>query len=310
MARDHILMFTLSVIVAVNIIAIILLNNHLADQTQAAPASPAGIAGTAEGEGLLPQQGGMPGSGQPQQNGQQPGLPSGSSTGREQRAVIRTQPKVRTLILEDKERCPDCYDINQYIAALNDTIYMDIERVPPDKESLFASTAYPALAFNKTLELYPSLIEGWDQAGYTITFHSGEYAGTWYVLPTQNAPYYSTKDARVHGRVTATYLTMSSCSECYDVYIHRTFLNSSRIVPYREVTVDAESAEGRRLIAKYNITAVPTVLLDREAGEYSNLRPGWSIVGSVEPDGTHVFRDLKRLQVVYYDIGRKKLMKP
>jgi hypothetical protein len=81
-------------------------------------------------------------------------------------------------------------------------------------------------------------------------------------------------------------------------------------VPYRELFVDADSPQGAALVAQYNITALPTILLDDEAGAYPNLELGWSIMGTVEEDGTYVLRELERMGVVYYDVARKKLMKP
>jgi hypothetical protein len=270
MARDHVLMYVLSGIILLNIIAIVLLNNRLVVETP------------------------------PVQEMQPPPLI--------QPIIITQRETVRTLLIEPA--CADCFDIREYLVALNDTISMQVEVVPQTDLLLFASNRLPALAFNASLASYPSMIEGWEEIGYITNISEGNYAGAWYILPTQNAPYYSPLDDRVHGRVSVTYITMKTCSECYDVYTLRASLNASRITPYAEQTLDARSAQGKALIEKYNITAVPTLLMDGEAAEYRNLQPGWNIVGTVEEDGTHVLRDLQRLQVVYYDLEHAKLMKP
>lgn len=263
-------MYVLSGIILLNIIAILLLNNRLAEQEQAKTIPP------------------------PPQAAPPP-------------VIVTPRAAVRTLIIEDKTRCPDCFDVREYITTLNDTVDMRVETVPTGQLTLFKSDKLPAIAFNASIEAYPTLVQGWDTVGYTVAL-SEPYAGTWYVLPTQNAPFYA--DGRVHGRVSVTYITMRSCTECYDVAILNASLATSRITPYRETTVDAESTEGKALLAKYNITAVPTLIMDGEAAAYPNLQPGWNIVGTIEEDGTYVLHDLQRLQVTYYDLALKKLMKP
>jgi hypothetical protein len=267
MARDHLLLYALSAVILINIVAIVMLQARVAEIPEHAP-----VVATITA----------------------PVLPV-------------TAPLVRTLILPAP--CDDCFDISEYAIALNDTINMAVETVPQDRIPAFGSALLPAIAFNQTLEEYPALVRGWEGAGSIINL-SGEYAGTWYLLPTQNAPYYDAANRTVRGRVGVTYITMRSCQECYDVAESSEWLADVRITPYSERTVDAESPAGRELVTKYGITAVPTLILDSGAAEHSTLQPGWSIVGTVEDDGFYVLRDLQRMGVVYYDLQSKKLMKP
>ncbi|MDD9954263.1 MAG: hypothetical protein OXR66_08075 [Candidatus Woesearchaeota archaeon] len=212
-------------------------------------------------------------------------------------------PLVRTLVLQAD--CQDCYDIDLYVETLRDYINMDVEYA--EDPYIFKSERLPALAFNTTIEEYPHLVDNWESTGYTIQLLD---KGTWYVLPTLNAPYLSTREGRVRGRVTATYLTMDACDECYDVQITREFLKESRIIPYKERDVDIASDEGKQLREQYGITTVPTLILDKEADEYPNMRPGWTIVGSIEDDGSYILRDLQKLSVVYYDLEQESVMRP
>jgi glutaredoxin len=225
----------------------------------------------------------------------------------EPQQLIRDQEPVRTLVLGAS--CPDCFDIMEYVYALNDTILMDVEKVPAADVPLFGTERLPAIAFNESFASYAELAQGWEQVGKIITI-TGKYEGTWYVLPTQNPPYIDTAANQVRGRVAVTYITKSDCSQCYDITITKDFLASSRINPYRESTVDASSDAGRAMIERYNITNVPTIILDDEAKYYENLQLGWSIVGSIESDGSYVLRDLQRLNVTYYDLGRNQVMTP
>jgi len=277
--RDHWLMITLSGIILLNIIAIILLQNRIVEQQESAV-----TARIAREQKIA------------EQNEPEP----------IQQTLSR--PGVRTLILENY--CKECFDIRQYLTALNDTVNMSVEVVLQEYLEVFNSTKLPAVAFNESFAQYSKLVTNWNEAGYTIVFSSGPYAGMWYVLPTLNAPYYDVQNNRIRGRVTVTYLTMNDCKECYDVYVNKKFLNGSKIQPYREYAFDISSIEGSTIVKKYNITKVPTIIMDDEALAYLNLQLSWEVVGTRESDGTHVLRDLERLNVVFYDLQGKKLMNP
>lgn len=271
MARDHALMYVLSAIIILNIIAIVLLQNRLPD----APEQPVG----GEDVGNV----GTPDAAIPEPV-------------RPQRALVRA------LILE--HGCDDCYDISSYLVELNDTIDMETGTAPA---AAFDPPRLPAIAFNASIEEYPNLVTGWDQIGTIVEIPAGEHAGKWYVLPTMHAPFL--ENGTVHGRVTATYLVMGSCEGCYEASRLRDAMADVGITPYLERTVDAETAAGRALVARYNITAVPTLIMDEQARFYA-LQPGWDVVGTIEEDGSYVLRDLQRMQVAYYDLGSKRLMKP
>lgn len=264
--RDHFLLYALSAIVLLNIIAIVLLQSRITEQEIAA-AQPTGL----------------------------------------RRVIGPERADVRTVVLTDN-RCPDCFDIGQYLKVLNDTVDMNVS-VAQQNVAQFKSERLPAVAFNKSFEEYPTLIEGWEEVGSIITIADGEYAGTWYVLPTQNPPYI-TQNGSIFGRLTVTYITMNECEECYNATRGREWLADFTITPYSEIFIDASSAEGQAIIKRYNLTAVPTVLLSADAREYQTLAPGWGIVGSIENDGTRVLRDLQRLEVVYYDLAQDRVMRP
>jgi len=234
-------------------------------------------------------------------------------------SLVAHRPVVRAVLLEDTARCPDCFDIQNYALALADAINLETEdgdwaqwnaRVQADSRMLTNAQRLPAIAFNETLMQYPSLITNWESLGYTITFGSGPYAGTWYVLPTLNPPYLDATTGEVGGRVHATYLTVASCKECVTSDTYREFLNQSRVLAYRESYVDVTSVAGKDLVKRYNITRAPTLILSKEALDYPGFAPGWTVVGSEEPDGTLVLRDLERLELIHVDLTTGRVMKP
>ena len=62
------------------------------------------------------------------------------------------------------------------------------------------------------------------------------------------------------------------------------------------------------MIAKYNITKVPTLVFSAEMGEYSEVRAGWNVLGTVEQDGAFVIRAAQALGIPYYDLQKKEVI--
>ena len=72
----------------------------------------------------------------------------------------------------------------------------------------------------------------------------------------------------------------------------------------KENKVDISSAEGKALVEKYAIKKVPTVVISGDLREYEGFDTVWGQVGSIEEDGTYVFRQLEVLSqnIVYKDL--------
>ena len=72
--------------------------------------------------------------------------------------------------------------------------------------------------------------------------------------------------------------------------------------------LDIANDEGKDLISKYNIGFVPTLILSKDAGNYPALVQVWGQVGSVEGDGTFVFREIKAIKdSIYKDLTTNKI---
>jgi hypothetical protein len=63
------------------------------------------------------------------------------------------------------------------------------------------------------------------------------------------------------------------------------------------------------LVSKYQIKAVPTMLISGEVGEYKNLTSIWEQVGTVAGDGTYVFTKAE-LMGTYKDLSKNKVVIP
>ena len=114
------------------------------------------------------------------------------------------------------------------------------------------------------------------------------------------------------GLVEATYLTDSSCLDCYDAVQHKAILeNNFGMTIASEQRIDAQSSAGRALIDQYAITQIPTVLLSSQALAYERLAATWAQVGTIEEDGTFVFRNNTALgSVIYKNLETGEVVRP
>lgn len=126
-----------------------------------------------------------------------------------------------------------------------------------------------------------------------------------------NLPYRDLEKGQIEGLVDLVYLIDSSCEQCFKPEeTHKNILTQGFGVGLRsERTVDVNSPEGQNVVDQYKITAVPTILLSPDADKYESLKAQWASVGSIEPDGLYVFRELKAMgPVVYKDLSSNQVM--
>ena len=69
-----------------------------------------------------------------------------------------------------------------------------------------------------------------------------------------------------------------------------------------EKYVDVSSSEGKTLLSKYDITAIPTIILSKEISDYETIKKTLEQFGTFEQDGKFVFRKLDVLKVKYQDL--------
>ncbi|MBI4450950.1 hypothetical protein HY642_03170 [Candidatus Woesearchaeota archaeon] len=191
--------------------------------------------------------------------------------------------------------CSDCYNITSLTAQLklsNVVISSEKALIAEDENDLLSKyniTKVPTLLLSGDVGLYDFIKAVWPQFG-TV-----EEDGT-YVMRNVYPPYIDLDTGKERGKVTMTMLVDKTCPECYNPSLHSIILKGSfGMVIAEEKTVDVADDAGKAMLEKYNITKVPTVLLDGEAAVYSQLARVWNTVGTVESDGTYVFRAVHQL---------------
>lgn len=187
--------------------------------------------------------------------------------------------------------CTECIDLTQVVLPLKQIMTIVKEETLTKSQALSLIEKYnigkvPTLILSKDVSLYEEIASNWNVYG-TV-----EDDGT-YVFRQVLPPYKDLDTNTIRGMVDVIYITDNTCSECYDIKLHKPILERFGIYIKKEETKDITQAKS--LLDKYNIEKVPTLLLVGDVEPYESLTQVWSQVGTVEDDGTYVFRDTKQM---------------
>ena len=161
----------------------------------------------------------------------------------------------------------------------------------------------PTIILSKDAAAYDIMKKAWPQIG------SKESDGS-YVLRTVSPPFINLTTGKLRGIVDVIYLTDKSCTECYDVSQHKEILTNPQSFAMKlekEETFDIGDAKGKELIAVYNITQAPTIILSDEVSTYPSNQVLKQFF-SVEKDGSYVFRKLSSVGT-YKDLTTNQIVK-
>jgi hypothetical protein len=163
-------------------------------------------------------------------------------------------------------------------------------------------TGVPTAIFSPDAKEYQIFEQAWQTAGTVADDGS-------YVLRQLMPPYIDIKTDKLRGFVDVVYLSDKSCADCYNASMHKTILvQNFGLAVDKETDYDVASADGAKLVKSYNITSVPTVILSGDIGAYPSLGQAWEQVGTVEKDGSLIFRNIALLQVAYKDLATGKVV--
>lgn len=193
--------------------------------------------------------------------------------------------------------CRECFNISlinsQLLKAgliISKEVVVDISSEEgKDIIERYNITMVPTIILSSDADAYSNLRQIWSSVG------SIESDGS-YVLRVAYPPYRDIITKKIKGLVELTNIVDNSCSDCYNVSLHKSILANMGIFVSNESTFDVSSTKGKSLIKKYNITKVPAVILSNDADAYSNLKIVWEEVGSIESDGSYVFRNIEAVK--------------
>ncbi len=208
-----------------------------------------------------------------------------------------------SLTVIEADNCKDCNNFTGLKDQLTTqgiliTNYTQLKHTDAQAKNLmqkYKINFAPFIIFSSGLGDYLQIAKAWTSIG--IIASDGNYVQT---IP--NPPFLNLTTSSVEGLVTLTYLNDSTCATCYDVKVHKNALAQAplglRIV--NETTIDISSAQGKALIAKYNITQVPTVIVSKDASTYKTFTQVWPQVGIQAQDGSYLIVDLTKLSAITY----------
>lgn len=168
-------------------------------------------------------------------------------------------------------------------------VYLSSRQTVTSDSPLVASYligSLPAVVLSGDLPAYPELMS--QQVMRRVT-------DSLYIFEPRMPIYYNISAGKPEGEFNITYLNDSACLSCHDVLVNDQILARFGMYPESSAILDISSPEGKALVAKYNITAVPAFILTKEASIYQQLIQVWYSVGTVESDGVLVFRNPRAL---------------
>lgn len=212
--------------------------------------------------------------------------------------VANLTPQIQVVVINDS-RCTYCNSTDLLLSTLvTDSAQLGVNIT---KVTVFdaSSSEGAALISKYSLDVVPTMIitgdtnasasltSGWANLGSIEPDGAMVYRN---VYP----PYYNLSSNRVDGVVNVTELRASSCVDCFNISAMVDMLSGAQIgMRVGSITsYEYNSSEGKALLAKYNITKVPSMLLSPDAGAYPSLAKAWSNVGTIEPDGAYVYREV------------------
>jgi len=202
------------------------------------------------------------------------------------------------------QSCEPCSDLSSFIQQLKlSGVAIVDEKVIDIKDADMLVSKYkldkvPALILSKDLSAYEDITQNW-QVGGTV-----ERDGS-YILRTISPPYFDLNEGKVAGLVNIIYLLDGGCEDCYDVDVHNQILTSPSGFNLNfdsEKTIDISDDEGKKLVEKYNIEKVPTVILSDDVSVYP-FAESLEQFFAKQDDGRYVFTNFQAMgDIIYNDL--------
>lgn len=200
--------------------------------------------------------------------------------------------------------CQDCFNID---AAVSDFKKQNV-KVEDEKNINFDSSEASASIKQFAIKRVPTYIVSGEVTKNNLEGfikNNGEIMDSNFVFTKVTPIFIDTENNQEIGKVTATILTDSSCTQCIDPRLTIDSFKKAgvKIIDTQEVVWN--SFEGQRIINQYKITKLPTFILSPDIDFYDNVKLSWTKIGTVEQDKTYIARNLF---LPYRDLERSKIL--
>jgi hypothetical protein len=93
-------------------------------------------------------------------------------------------------------------------------------------------------------------------------------------------------------KVNVILLYDASCTQCIDLEPLVQRLSEIGVAFNSTIKIDTNLPPGNALVEYYHIQRVPTLIFDKQAEKYDTIASQWTLVGTREPDGSLVYRNI------------------
>ena len=197
---------------------------------------------------------------------------------KEARELARPADISLTVINAD---CRDCKDINEVVDIIKKA------NVNVKEETALTQTEASDLIAKYGIQKLPSVIIIGETDKVKITgFEEKDGA---LVFNAQLPPYFDLKTNSIIGLVELTLITDPSCAECTDLADSIVGLKQAMAVSKENILARTQASS---LITKYKIEKLPSLILSKDASAYADIVSAWNSYGTIEEDGSLVFRNV------------------
>lgn len=200
--------------------------------------------------------------------------------------------------------CSDCFNLDKAVTAFK-TLNVSVgseKTVTADSEEgqrlikQFGIKRLPS--YLATGEITKKTIEGFIK-------ENGEIKDNTFVFTNITPVFVDSETKKEMGRVTATILTDSNCTQCVDPKLIVDAYKKAGVTITDEIEIPWNSAKGQELINQYKVTKIPTFLFSSDAELYGAITMNWKGIGTIENDKSFVFRNL---YLPYRDIEKGEIV--
>ncbi|MCH8003242.1 MAG: hypothetical protein IH934_01315 [Nanoarchaeota archaeon] len=208
-----------------------------------------------------------------------------------------TRPAEIQLTVIENTACTDCFDLSQILNSIkNNKVKITNE------ESLDLNSAKAKDLINKyNIKRIPTvLVFGEIEKSGNLGLKKESDA---LIFTGIKAPYFDTSSNEIMGRVSLTYINDATCGNCTDLSIFVRQLKQLGVAITDEKVVDIKNADS--LISKYSLDKVPSLIISSDLSAYEDITKDWQQVGTVENDGSYIFRTISP---PYFDLNKNKVV--
>jgi len=208
---------------------------------------------------------------------------------------------LEVLWIVDSE-CDNCADFQPFINLLekNQNVEFKVKKIE------YNSDLGKELVTKYKIEKVPNMIIKGETKRKNVLadwISLGRWQDDDFVFTSIKAPYRETNSGKIKGEFELIYLTKEECQACYDVTVHSSILDRLAMKPTNTVKLSSSSEKGKTMIEKYKIEKVPTIILKGDLSAFPQFLKLWGQVGSVEKDGSYIFRKTE-LMGGYWDFNK------